>query len=177
MKQNLLFAAGIIFFTACNNPAQTTATKPDGNGANEFKTVVDTAKARQELVAMADDVHNLLKQKDISFIDKYMSKDGIYLGTDPNEVMTFSDFRDNIQKMVKDTATKFADYTISRREIKINGPSAVVIDQYMFSEISRKVMVRVIGYARYQDGKWMFDMYSWNVIPKNEDLPKINKAL
>ena len=138
---------------------------------------MDTAKAKQELSALADEIHGLLKKKDQRFVDAHMSKDGIYMGTDPDEVWSYETFRNYIQRAFSDSAMKISDYTISKREIRVHGNSALIIDQFMLPEISTKAMVRTISHANHENGKWTIDMYSWNLIPKNTDLQKINKAL
>ena len=139
--------------------------------------IMDTVKSKQDLRAMDDDMHRLFKKKDINLMDKYMSKDGIYMGTDPNEIFNYNDLRNYFDKFFKDTASKLSDYTISHKNVSVHGPSAVIINQYILPDISKKVMVRNIGHARFENGNWIIDMYSWNLISKNADIPKINKAL
>jgi hypothetical protein len=52
---------------------------------------------------------------------------------DPNEILNFNDFRAHQEQMLGDTAVRISDYKIERREIRIHGGSAVIIDQYFFS--------------------------------------------
>lgn len=177
MRKIIFPVIAMMLLLACTESDKPTSQVAEDNSTPVTQAVVDTAKARQDLNAMADDIHNLFKKKDIAFVDKYMAKDGIYLGTDPTEILTYDEFRDYEQQMFSDTALKIPDYKIARREIVVNGPSAIIIDQYFFPDISEKVMLRNISHARHENGKWMVDMFSWNFIPKNEDVPKINKAL
>ncbi|MCX2742071.1 nuclear transport factor 2 family protein [Pontibacter anaerobius] len=177
MRQTIFPVIAMVFLLACNDAEKTVEQNAESNQMPVAQTAIDTAEARQELNAMADEMHSLFKKKDIAFVDKFMAKDGIYLGTDPNEILNFDDLRAYEQQLFSDTAMNIPDYKISRREIVINGPSAIIIDQYFFPDISEKVMLRNISHARHEDGKWVFDMFSWNFIPKNEDVPKINQAL
>ncbi|WP_114781511.1 nuclear transport factor 2 family protein [Botryobacter ruber] len=177
MKAFLAPALIIIFLVACNKSEKPTSQTSAGNQTLATQTAIDTTKARQELNTMADEIHSLFKKKDIAFIDKYMAKDGIYLGTDPGEVLNYDDFRAQEQEMFNDTSVSIPDYKISRRDIVIHGASALIVDQFYFPDISEKVMLRNISHARHEQGKWVVDMYSWNFIPKNEDVPKINQAL
>jgi hypothetical protein len=177
MKKTLIIATAVLLIISCNNSSETVTQDADTGISKSNPVTVDTAKARQELNAVADDLHRLFKKKDLGFMDKYLAKDGLYLGTDPDEVWTFDQFRTYMERGFSDTAARISDYSISRRDITMHGATAVVIDQYMFPELSNKVMVRTIGHARYDSGKWIFDMYSWNMIPKNEDLPKISRSL
>ncbi|MFD2246526.1 nuclear transport factor 2 family protein [Pontibacter ruber] len=177
MRKLLLPIIAMMFLLACNSPEKTSDQTSTGNQAPDTQAAVDTAKARQDLNALADELHSLFKKKDIAFVDKHMAKDGIYLGTDPNEILTFDELRDYEQKLFNDSATTIPDYKISKREIMINGPSAIIIDQYLFPDLSEKMMLRNISHARHENGKWVIDMFSWNFIPKNDDIEKINKAL
>ena len=106
-----------------------------------------------------------------------MAPNAIVLGTDPKEVWPFSQFRDSMTKFFADTSFHGLKYDIPTHQIEVNGNSAIIIDQYQLNDISKKVMTRNLGHARYENGKWLIDMYSWNLIPKNADIAKIDKAL
>jgi hypothetical protein len=82
-----------------------------------------------------------------------------------------------MQRMMSDTAQHISDYKISRREISINGASAMIVDQLYIPEISKKLMLRNICHAQLENGKWVVDMYAWNFVVKNEEVPKIDKLL
>lgn len=174
MKWILIPAIAILL--ACNQNEQNKEQEiPENNlsGTEEL----DTVQARRDLNTLADDIHSTFKKKDISYIEKYMSRNGIYLGTDPSEILNYNDYKSYMQQMVSDTALSISDYTISRRDISINGKSALIIDQLIMPEISKKLMVRNICHANLENGKWVVDMYAWNFIAKNEEIPKIEKAL
>lgn len=177
MRKNLISVMFVIFLAGCNNSSQISASKTDSSQMVYSQTTIDTVKARHELNAMADEVHSSIKKKEVGFIDKYMTTDGIYIGTDPGEIWSFNTFKSNMESQYKDTAMKISDYPITRRDIVLHGASAIIVDQFMIPEMTNKIMIRNISHARYENGKWMFDLYSWNLIPKNEDIPKINKAL
>lgn len=176
--KNVIIIFGLLLttvFISCNNSSQTTTKSADSTQMGYSD--LDTGKARQELNAIADDIHSYFKKKDIGFIDKYLTKDGIYVGSDPGEFFTFDEFKTSAVSQFKDTAFKISDYPVSRREIRIYGPSAVIIDQFTIPEMFNKLMARSVSHARYENGKWMLDLYTWNFILKNEDVPRIGKAL
>lgn len=179
MKNFLFTVIAMMFLVACGETQRTTELESNSEGVQQpaSQTPMDTTKARQELNTLVDEIHSLFKKKDIAFVDKYMAKDGIYLGTDPNEILSFDDFRAYHLKEFNGTEANISDYKISRREIVIHGTSAIIIDQLLMPEISEKVMLRNISHARHENGRWVIDMYAWNFIPKNEDVQKIDKAL
>jgi hypothetical protein len=177
MKKIYYLVLAALLLAACNESDRATEQRSENNQTPTTHTSVDTAQARQDLNRLADELHGLFKKKDIAFVDRHMAKDGIYLGTDPGEILNFNEFRTYQEQMLGDTAVRIPDYKIERREIVVHGTSAVIIDQYFFSDLSEKMMVRNIYHARHEDGKWLVDMFSWNFIPRNEDLEKINRAL
>jgi hypothetical protein len=177
MRKFLLPGIAMMFLLASSDAEQTTDQNSVVDRTPVNQTAIDTAQARQDLNTMADELHRLFKNKDLAFVDKYMAKDGIYMGTDPSEILNYDDFRAYQQQMLNDPAVNIPDYKISRRDIVIHGTSALIIDQFLFPDISEKVMLRNISHARHENGKWVVDMYSWNFIPKNEDIPKIDRAL
>ncbi|HET9431425.1 MAG TPA: nuclear transport factor 2 family protein [Chitinophagaceae bacterium] len=174
MKRILIPAMAILL--ACNQSEQTREQEMK-EGKQSLTEALDTVQARKDLNTMADDMHSTFKKKDISFIEKYMSRNGIYLGTDPVEILNYNDYVSYMQKLVSDTALHISDYTISRRDITINGTSALIIDQLYMPEISKKLMLRNICHANFENGKWVVDMYAWNFLAKNEEIPRIDKAV
>ena len=42
---------------------------------------------------------------------------------------------------------------------------------------SQKIPVRMVYHLVKNGDNWLFDFVSWNFIPNNEDLGKLNKAL
>ena len=173
MKKLLIPAIAILL--ACNQSEQTR--EQEVKGTKQSIEALDTVQARKDLNTMADDMHNTFKKKDISFIEKYMSRNGIYLGTDPGEILNYNDYVSYMKQTVSDTALHISDYTISRREISVTGTSALIIDQLYIPEISKKLMLRNICHANFENGKWVVDMYAWNFVAKNEEIPRIDKAL
>lgn len=177
MKNVYYLVLAIMLLAACSESDRTTEQHLESNQSPTTQTAVDTARARQDLNTLADEIHRLFKKKDIAYIDEHMAKDGIFLGTDPNEILNFNDYRAYHEKMLGDTALNIPDYKIERREIVVHGTSAVIIDQYFFPDISEKMMLRNIYHARHENGKWLVDMFSWNFIPRNEDVERINRTL
>lgn len=174
MKRILIPA--MVILLACNQGEPSNKQEVKESKQTEIE-ILDTVQARKDLNLMADDMHDRFKKKDISFIEKYMSRSGVYLGTDPVEILTYNDYLTYMQNLVNDTATHISDYKILRREITINGRSALIIDQLFMPEISKKLMLRNICHANFENGKWVVDMYAWNFLAKNEEVPKIDKAL
>ena len=81
-------------------------------------------------------------------------------------------------RMAKDSTSNM-DITVVKRDIRLSqdGTMAVVTEQTKIPMISNKILFRGVGHARMVDGEWKIDYFSWSLIPKNEDMAKLNKAL
>jgi hypothetical protein len=77
-----------------------------------------------------------------------------------------------------DTSLK-VNYTIDKCEIRIaaDANSAIAVEQMFFKAFSQKMPIRMVYHLVKNNDNWLFDFVSWNFIPDNEDLGKLNKAL
>jgi len=176
MKQLLFLAAAILLFAACNNSGSTVASASDSS-TNSMNTKSDEATAKKEVSELMNAVHNGFRQKNFSLVENAMAPDALVLGTDPSEVWPFSQFKDSMQKFFADTAFHGMTYELPNHQIEIDGNSAVVVDQFQLNELSTKMMTRNIAHARFENGKWLIDLMSWNVAPTNQQLIEINRSL
>ncbi len=100
----------------------------------------------------------------------------LFLGTDPSEFWSKKQITDLITSQGLDTIK--LEYVIDRREILVaaDGNSAIVVEQFLMPLISPNLSVRAIDHIIKVGDGWKFDLISWNVIPKNEDIPRLNAA-
>jgi ketosteroid isomerase-like protein len=139
---------------------------------------VDTAAAKEEIIKALDLFHSAFMAKDANLVASMLDNNGLYCGTDPGEVFDKKVLMEQLSALFADT-THTVQYTIERREIKMDagGNSALAMEQATFKMVSPKIPVRLISHLiKSQDG-WVVDFYSWNLIPLNEDIEKLNKAL
>ena len=166
MKQ-LLFFVLIVSLVSCDH----------FRAATSQEKTYDTATVKRNISNALDSMHMAFKSRNINSMLSYLADDGKYLGTDPTEIWTKQQFGENIAKMFADSAN--IDYTVGDRIIMVDddGKSAIVVEQFLYNSLSSKIQVRGVGRTDFKDGKWLIDFYSWNLIPKNEDLKKLNDAL
>ena len=107
---------------------------------------------------------------------KFLSDDGLFLGTDPEEFFNKDRVMQEVSNMAQDTSVN-ANYNIDKREIRLSpdGRMALVVEQTIVPFLG-KIPARMIGHATMKDGQWKIDFYSWNLIPKNDMLKKISEA-
>lgn len=158
------FIPMVLITLACTQPA---------------KTPVDVEAAKKEVAAMLDQFHSTIVSKDAAGQASLFAEDGIYCGTDPTEVWDKKTITDYLTKAFADSTMVIKNYTIDKREIKIDddGQCAYILDQFTMDVISSKIPVRLTAHAIKQNDKWMFDFTSLSLIPKNEDIGKLNEAL
>jgi hypothetical protein len=131
-----------------------------------------------QITIVLDSMHSAFQHRKFQKMMNYFSEDGYYLGSDPTELWTKKQISDYFKPHETDSATVMP-YDILKRDILLNEErnSAVVVEQYYLVKMSEKVMVRAISRVSRKEGGWVIDLYSWNMIPKNQDLDKINGAL
>jgi uncharacterized protein (TIGR02246 family) len=143
------------------------------------KTVpVDTAAAKVAVTTVLDKYNSAMKAKDANTIMTLLTDDGLYCGTDSKELLNKADLLSGMNQSFADT-TLVMNYTIDKREIRIaaDGNSAIAVEQMFFKAYSQKIPIRLVYHLIKNNDNWLFDFVSWNFIPNNEDLGKLNKAL
>ena len=139
---------------------------------------VDTAVAKVAVTAVLDMYNSAMKAKDVNALMKLLTDDGLYCGTDSKELLNKADLSNMMNQSFADT-TLVMNYSIDKREIRIaaDGNSAIAVEQMFFKAFSQKIPIRMVYHLIKNNDNWLFDFVSWNFIPNNEDLGKLNKAL
>ncbi len=162
-KTPLLIWAVVMTMTSCQQKPAT--------------VVVDTEAIKAELTIFMDEYSVAYKAMDINKMTAFCTDDALFLGSDPSEFWSKQQITDYFMAQGLDSTMKL-EYVIDRREILVaaDGNSAIVVEQFVLPIISPNMPVRCINnVVKVSDG-WKFDLLSWNVIPRNEDIPVINAA-
>jgi uncharacterized protein (TIGR02246 family) len=139
---------------------------------------VDTAAAKVAVTTVLDKYNSAFKAKDVNAILTLLTDDGLYCGTDSKELMDKASLSNMMNQTLADTSLK-VNYSVDKREIRIaaDGNSAIAVEQMFFKAFSQKMPMRMVYHLVKNGDNWLFDFVSWNFIPNNEDLGKLNKAL
>jgi ketosteroid isomerase-like protein len=139
---------------------------------------VDAEAAKALISGLLDKYNSAFKAKDTNTLIASLTSDVLACGTDPSEFWDKKQIADGWTQAFADTSLKI-NYSIDKREIRLSadGNSALVVEQYIMSLLSSKIPIRSVYHTVKVDGNWMLDFISWNFIPKNEDISKLNKAL
>ncbi len=161
-----ILALAIIASTSCKQE-QTAKTIP-----------VDIAGEEVAISALVDKFDAALKAKDVAALATFLTEDALCCGTDPEEFWNKQQITELWTQIFADTALK-VNYSYSKREIRVaaDGNSAIVVEQYILPIQSSKIPIRNVCNAVKTNDNWLIDFISWNFVPKNEDMPKLNKAL
>jgi|SRR5664280_633675 hypothetical protein len=139
---------------------------------------VDQEAAKVAVVATLDKYHSGMIAKDAKIMMTMLADNGFYCGSDPKEFYDKPTLSNEMTKMFADTTLKIS-YSINKREIRIaaDGNSAIAVDQNVMNFISPKIPVRWVFHLIKTENNWLIDFFSVSLIPHNEDIGKINKAL
>lgn len=140
-------------------------------------TTADVAVIKHDVTRLMENFHAELMAKNVRSMMKFMAEDGLYCGTDPKEFMSKTEFSDMVSQTVEQM--NILEYPIQKREVQIghDGQSALVVEQFVIEQFSAHMQLRLISHCLHSHHGWLIDFMSWNFIPANEDLEKINKAL
>ena len=143
------------------------------------KTTVpfDSVTTKAEITKTLDSIDLALKSKDVKTFLSFYKDEGLYCGSDPNELWDKSSWGKALTQMLSDTTSSFK-MNITKQEILLDntGNSANVLRQFE-TGWSKPVQVRNTMHLTKTDNKWMVDFSSLALIPENKDLPKITGAL
>ena len=169
MKIVLWLFISVLIFSACNRGNDT-----DGEIGSSDTSV---SFPRSSIIKVLDSMHQGFRTKNFKLMESFLTEDGLYLGTDPSEVWSKKQLSQYFDK--SNRASKDLNYNILSRTILLgkNSTTALCVEQYYLSTMSDKMMVRSISKVVKRDERWKIAFYSWNFIPKNEDIKKLNEAL
>ena len=142
----------------------------------QSKTSIEAEKAT--VADLFDKYYSAINEKDAATLPTFLTEDALVCGTDPSEFWNKEQITDAWTQGLADPTLEI-NITIGKREIRVadDGSSAIVVEQYILPFISSKIHIRTVNYAVKTNDKWMIDFMSFNFIPKNEDISKLNKAV
>jgi ketosteroid isomerase-like protein len=159
-----IFSIAVIIITACQTKTEIVP--------------VDTAAAKISVTTILDKYNSAWNSNDVPAMTALLTDDGLFCGTDASELWDKKTLSDGWAQAMSDTSMNY-NYTVDKREIRIaaDGNSAIALEQFYMKLISPKMPCRIIFHLVKSADNWMIDFISWSLIPKNEDLAKLNIAL
>ncbi len=138
----------------------------------------DIATVKSKIATMLDNMYSALVSRDIETVKEFLAEDGLFCGTDPEEFWTTKDILKIYSEMFRAEGFEI-NFKIDKREIRVSpdGNSVIVVEQLIAYWISKKIPARTISHIIKTGETWKCDFQSYSMIPKNEDIDKLNKAL
>ena len=133
-----------------------------------------------EEIAIKEVLETLFKSiedRNIDLLASVFADDGIFMGTDPDELFT----KDSIVamwsqmiQMPEISSFEFIDEPLTR--IHPDGKTAVVAHQYYW-ELFTPIPLRQTFWMVKSDSVWLIDFFDFSFIPYNEQVPALNAAV
>ena len=139
---------------------------------------IDLTAVKLEINTQLDNFYSLTNARNIEAYKTYLTDDGLYCGTDPEEFFSK-------EKLIALSVEMFANdslelkYSIDKRVIRVasDGKSAISVEQSTVEWISANIPVRIVSHLVKIENNWKIDFFSWSLVPNNADIGKLNKAL
>ena len=159
----IMLSIAVVVITACQ---QTPKTSP-----------VDIEAEEAAVNALIDKLHTAMKAQDVATLTSFITEDMVCCGSDPSEFWNKQQIKDLWTQMLADMSPEIN--IIGKRVIKVatDGNSAIAVDQYFMPMYTPNIPFRNVYHLVKTNGNWMILFFSSALIPKNEDLPKLNEAV
>lgn len=140
---------------------------------------LDAAAEKDSIAKNLDKMYSVYTAKDANAFLAFLTDDCLFCGTDSREFWDKEGYTEFFNEMSADTSYVAPTFTLSKREIRLDksGNSAISVDQLVVSGWTEKIPLRNVTHHIKIDNKWMCDFVSMSLVPYNEDLEKILKAV
>jgi ketosteroid isomerase-like protein len=141
------------------------------------KVPVDLEAEKAAVSALIDNLYAGIKAQDIDTLAALFSEDLLAIGSDPSEFWNKQEIVALWGQMISETSPEIN--FISEKVVKIapDGNSAVAVVQYFVPMFSATIPFRSDYHLIKSNGEWKIFVSNVALIPKNEDIQKLNDAL
>ncbi|HSI70324.1 MAG TPA: nuclear transport factor 2 family protein [Gillisia sp.] len=168
MKTNILITIlATILVTGCQPKEQDKTDRP-----------VDLESVNDSISLVMDNYYKAFNSKNLETYSTLLADDGLFCGTDPGEFWNKKEVVDLMKQQFADTSFNW-QITSDRQEIKVSsdGNSAIVVNQFLITEISPKIPMREITHLTNTDNRWLISFTCYNFITANENVENLNTVL
>jgi len=139
---------------------------------------VDLSAVETTIAARLDEFHKVMQDKDLTAYKSFLTEDGLFCGTDPEELWGKESVVALMEKSFADSTIMFK-YSVEQRKIRVSsdGNSATTLEQFIVAWISEKMTLRLVSHLVKIENDWKIDFFSWSLVPNNDDMAKLNEAL
>lgn len=127
--------------------------------------------------ALLDNFYNNLEAGDVSALLSMLNDDMVSVGSDPSEKWDKAQIAEIWSQMFKDQPFEISMFGDRLVKVAKDGKSAIVMNQYFVPAYSTKLPFRSVFHLVKADDQWSILFSNIAIVPKNEDIPKLNAAL
>ena len=124
-----------------------------------------------------DLLHIVQHSFDVETFSALLADDLRGWGSDPTETWNKEQIIEIWNRLAGQTPPEIKYFGNRAIHIAPDGHSAFVVEQYMMPDVSEQIPFRTSSYLVKEEGQWKIYSYSMAMIPKNEQIPKLNAAL
>jgi ketosteroid isomerase-like protein len=142
------------------------------------KTAFVDVRAEKIVVdSVLDKFNSAFSAGDAATLATYLTEDALCMGTDPSEFMNKQQLTAMWTQMFVDSVPKIIYMNERKIIVAADCNSATMVDQYMMPDVISKLIWRNAYHLVKINGDWKILVLNCSFIHKNEDLPKLSKAL
>lgn len=141
------------------------------------KVSVDLDAEKAAVSALIDNLYAAIKAQNTDILATFFTDDLLAIGTDPSEFWNKQEILALWGEMLSGTSPEIN--FIGDKVVKIapEGNSAVAIVQYFVPMFTAKIPFRSDYHLIKSNGEWKIFLSNVAMIPKNEEIQKLNDAL
>lgn len=136
------------------------------------------SNAEKAITKTLDDLKTSVDNKDFEAFKSLYTDDVLIYGTDPGEAPFETAVA--MQQMKNVFASDQINYTyeLLDRDIHVmqGGKTAIAVEQGKTDMLGKNIQFRNVYHLTKSSGKWLINFYSVAMIPKNQDLQKVDAA-
>ncbi len=132
----------------------------------------------KEICQVLDQYLKAWNMKDEATLDALTSDNGMYFGSDPDEIMDKKALMTMYREFFADSTNNYR-YDVNLQEIisAENEESVMAVEYITFKNWSPKIPFRQSFRFVKQEEDWIIDFIAWGIIVKNKDIERLNKIL
>ena len=138
---------------------------------------VDIEAEKEAIENMITEFLDGMNNQDVEKMASFIQEDALVCGTDPSEFWNKENIIEIWKEMLAESPIELNFFGEKIIKIASDGNSAIAVEQFFIPIYSPNIAWRNVYSLTKSEGKWMISFWSTALIPKNEDLGTINKAL
>lgn len=153
----------VLAFTACNQTPET--------------ITVDIKSEKDAINKLFDRYNAAFITQNVDTLISFMADDILICGSDPRELWNKKEITDIWTKVFANVDLGYNIFGARTIALAPDGKSATVVEHYLMPFYSTALPLRNSFYIVKTENSWKILLLNTAIVPRNEDVPKINAVL